>query len=289
MHQPQPAPDHEILHVSDTALMVAACRALETERPDGFVRDPFAAQLAGERGMAITRALPVPGMMSFGIGVRSHFMDEFVIDAVSNRGVRVVVSLGCGLDTRPWRLDLPAELRWIEVDFPKMLEYKAAHMAGAKPRCALEHLSADLNDPAQRRSIYAAAGVGPAMMITEGLLMYLHGATVESLAAETADGTGIVYWLSDITSPAFSRMIKMAVFTSIRNMQPEDHLDGVQILETLGRHGWRTAARGSYITDMGFAAERIQKMMASRPANAEPLTPPPPDDPTGVHIFGRAE
>ena len=48
----------EITHVSDTALMVAACRAHETELEDAFVRDPFAARLAGERGKAILNALP---------------------------------------------------------------------------------------------------------------------------------------------------------------------------------------------------------------------------------------
>ncbi|MBZ5621004.1 MAG: class I SAM-dependent methyltransferase [Acidobacteriia bacterium] len=50
--------EEQIVHVSDTALMVAACRAMETVRPDGLVRDPFAGRLAGARGMAIARALP---------------------------------------------------------------------------------------------------------------------------------------------------------------------------------------------------------------------------------------
>ena len=59
---------HEIAHVSDTALMTAACRAMETERPDGLIRDPFAAQLAGARGMAIARGLDRLEMMCFGIG-----------------------------------------------------------------------------------------------------------------------------------------------------------------------------------------------------------------------------
>ena len=47
----------EIAHVSVTELMTAACRALETERPDGLIRDPFAAQLAGERVMNMYRTL----------------------------------------------------------------------------------------------------------------------------------------------------------------------------------------------------------------------------------------
>jgi len=68
------SPTHgEITHVSDTALMVAACRAIETEDANGFVRDPFAARLAGERGMAMLRGLPHPEMMRFLVAVRSRF------------------------------------------------------------------------------------------------------------------------------------------------------------------------------------------------------------------------
>ena len=283
-----PEPDADILHVSDTALMVAACRALETERPDGLVRDPFAARLAGERGRSILGAMPRSEIMCFGIGVRSHFMDELVLDAVANHGVRTILSLGCGLDARPYRLDLPASLQWIEVDFADMLAYKARTLDSEKPRCDLERRTADLNDPAQRRELYRAAGNGPAMAITEGLLMYLPASTVEGLAAEMAANGAFRYWMTDVTSPAFSAAIGMSSYQSIRNVQADDHLDGLQIIEAVGRNGWKTEARRSYITDMAFAMPRIQKMMPGRPPGAEPpRLPVPQDDPTGVHRFGR--
>src|SRR6476469_5018268 len=128
----------EITHVSDTALMVAACRALESESPDGFVRDPFAARLAGERGMAMLRALPQAEMMRFGIGVRSRFMDELLLEALASKPIATVLSVGCGLDTRPWRLEMPPDLRWIEVDFADLLDYKEALMSGETPRCRRE-------------------------------------------------------------------------------------------------------------------------------------------------------
>lgn len=48
--------EKQIGHVSETALMVAAWRAMETGREDGLLRDPYAEQLAGERGMAIAPA-----------------------------------------------------------------------------------------------------------------------------------------------------------------------------------------------------------------------------------------
>ncbi len=276
----------EIAHVSDTALMVAACRALEFDAPDGFVRDPFAARLAGKRGMAMLRALPQPEMMRFGIGVRSRFIDELVLETLASEKIATVLSLGCGLDTRPWRLELPAELRWIEVDFADMLDYKNALMSAETPRCHREFISADVNDAAQRRNIYVAVGAAPALMITEGFLMYLSAATVHALAAEAWDTSGIAHWISDIMTTAFMRAINLNTPQSVRNMQAPDCLNGEQILESIRGQGWRTAARRSYITDMAFAKERVQRMFGDRP---KPEGPPPvtPDDPTGIHRFTR--
>jgi O-methyltransferase involved in polyketide biosynthesis len=63
-----PTSPDQIRHVSDTALMVAACRALETARPDGLVRDPFAAKLAGPRGDTSLHGITGCQLMSFGVG-----------------------------------------------------------------------------------------------------------------------------------------------------------------------------------------------------------------------------
>ncbi len=267
--------------------MVAACRALESEGQDGFVQDPFAARLAGERGMAILQALPRPEMMRFGIGVRSHFIDELLLNVLASEPIATVLSVGCGLDTRPWRLELPPDLRWIEVDFADMLDYKDALMAAETPRCRRERIAADVNDPEQRRNLYAAAGPARALMITEGLLMYLPAATVHALAAESCQQSGIAHWMTDITTSAFSKAINFDAMRSVRQMQASDFLEGEKILDVVSREGWVTAARRSYLTDMQFAMERIRRLMGDRP---QPAGPPPvaPDDPTGVHRFTRA-
>lgn len=286
MYGMSPSPG-EITHVSDTALMVAACRALESEAPDGFVRDPFAARLAGERGFAILRSLPGAGIMQFGVGVRSRFIDQLLLEALAENPVAAVLSLGCGLDTRPWRLDLPPDLLWIEADFAAMLDYKDERMHGETPRCRRRRVAADLTDAAQRRAIYAAAGMQPALMITEGLLMYLPGATVEALAAEAGEENGAAHWISDISSTGFLKAIQ-ADTSPIRNVQAADFLQGEQIVEVLRSRGWTSAARRSYMTDMTFAAERIQSLFANlRPPEDSPAVAPPLDDPSGVHRFSR--
>jgi methyltransferase (TIGR00027 family) len=279
--------DDKINHVSDTALMVAACRAHETELEDAFVRDPFAARLAGERGPAILRGLPHANVLRLGLSIRTRFVDELLLEALGSHRIATVLSVGCGLDTRPWRLDLPADLRWIEIDFPEILDYKDGLMAGETPHCHRERVTIDLNDPAHRRAMYEAAGSAPALMITEGLLLYLPAATVEALAAETYRKSGVVHWISEITTSTFSQVLGGGSNTTaaIRHVQASDALKGEQILDVVRRNGWTTSAIRSYITDVGFVMERVRRSMAGAPP---PSLPFPAGDPTGVHRFARA-
>jgi O-methyltransferase involved in polyketide biosynthesis len=193
--------------------------------------------------------------------------------------------VGCGLDARPWRLDLPKDLRWIEVDFPAVLDYKHRILENDSPRCRVERLSVDLNDPAQREGLYTAAGSEPALIITEGLLFYLPAATVEALAAETAASPGIKHWISDINTSAFSNALGGGqTMASFRHVQASDALLGEQILEALQRNGWTTEYQRSYIRDLAFAMDRIQRTMSKGP---RPSFEHIANDPTGVHCFAR--
>ena len=276
----------EITHVSDTALMVAACRAHETELEDAFVRDPFAARLAGERGFAILAALPHSNVLRLGLAVRTRFVDELLLEALRQYPITTVLSVGCGLDTRPWRIDLAPDLRWIEIDFAGVLDDKEQLMSDEAPRCRRERLTLDVNDAAHRRAMYEVAGSAPALMITEGLLMYLPAGTVEALAEESCNHSGVAHWISEVTTSAFSKVLGGGTDTTqpIRHVQAPDALKGEQILEVLGRNGWTTSALRSYITDVGFVLERTRR--ATGGATPPPL-PFPSNDPTGVHRFGR--
>lgn len=278
--------NHQITHVSDTALMVAACRALETEEPDAFARDPFAARLAGERGFAILNGLSWSMILRFGMAVRTRFLDDLLAEALAD-SVTTVLSVGCGLDTRPWRLELPPDLRWIEVDFPDVLDYKHGLLAGEKAHCRVERLSVDLNEPAQREAMYAAAGAERTLIITEGVLMYLPAATIDALAAETAGLPGFAHWISDITTSDFNKAMRGGgqYNSGFEHVRAADALEGEQILSVLRAHGWTTAAARSYIRDTAFTRDRVRRVFGERPASTPP--PFPPDDPTGIHHFTR--
>src|SRR5678815_1669336 len=118
---------------SDTALWVAVYRAMESERPDAVFVDPFARRLAGERGQQIVDAMPRGRSMAWPMIVRTAVMDEIILRCVE-QGARTVLNLAAGLDARPYRLPLPASLRWLHVDLPDMVEYFRERMAGETPR-----------------------------------------------------------------------------------------------------------------------------------------------------------
>ena len=124
MNEPNPL----VRNISDTARWVAYFRARETERPDALFRDPYAERLAGERGFQIANTLPEGNKHEWAWAARTYLFDEFLSREIQE-GVDLVVNLAAGLDARPYRMQLPATLRWAEVDLPEILSYKEAILA----------------------------------------------------------------------------------------------------------------------------------------------------------------
>src|SRR5215510_14050838 len=137
--------DSALRNISDTANWVAVYRALESERPDALFRDPFARRLSGERGARIAKAAAFAERNSWSFVARTVLFDRFISDAVAS-GADMVVNLAAGLDARPYRMELPSNLQWIEVDLPDILAYKTNQLAGETPRCQLERVAADLSN-----------------------------------------------------------------------------------------------------------------------------------------------
>jgi methyltransferase (TIGR00027 family) len=213
---------HQISHVSDTAHWVAVYRAMESERPDALFRDPYARRLAGPRGEAIVRAMPRGRSWDWPMIVRTAVMDEILLRAIARDGVRTVVNLAAGLDARAYRLDLPRALRWIDVDLPDIQIYKREALSGETPRCALEWVPADLADAVQRRAVLqrVAAGPSPALVITEGLLIYLEPAQVAELARGLHGCAPLSWWLTDLASPRLLKLMARTWGKAVRQGAP---------------------------------------------------------------------
>jgi O-methyltransferase involved in polyketide biosynthesis len=185
------ADDCSIADVTDTARWVAALRARETRRPDAVFQDLLAPRLAGERGVQIARSFPQAALVEWGVVVRTSAIDRIILEALQS-DVDTVINLGAGMDTRPYRLALPPGLRWIEVDFPSLLDAKQAALRDAQPVCRVERVALDLLNRSARRDLFAACGAASrnTLVITEGLVPYLSNDAVRLLAEDLLEVAG---------------------------------------------------------------------------------------------------
>jgi len=198
-----------IRNISDTALWVAVYRAQETEREDALFRDPFARKLAGERGEQIAKDMQAGQRYEWPYIARTVRFDQIVSEQIK-QGADMVINLAAGLDTRPYRMELPATLQWIEVDLPGMIDYKEKILAGEKPRCALERVRLDLADVAARRELFQRLGssASKVLVLTEGLLTYLTRDEVTALGRDLAGQSSFRDWAIDLCSPGLLKMLQ---------------------------------------------------------------------------------
>jgi len=208
-----------ITSVSDTARWVAMYRAMESERPDALFRDPYARRLAGPAGEEILASMPQGRKWAWPMIVRTAVMDEIVMRLITQQGVDTVLNLAAGLDARAYRLDLPRELRWIDVDLEGILSYKETALAGERPRCGVEFVRADLTDRAARQSLFQRVGAQAkrALVIAEGLLVYLKPDDVTSLAKDLSAQPAFRWWMIDLGSPALRQFLSRTWGNQLRS------------------------------------------------------------------------
>ncbi|HET9838550.1 MAG TPA: SAM-dependent methyltransferase [Candidatus Angelobacter sp.] len=202
-------PEQSLRNISDTALWVAIYRARESERTDALFHDPFARRLAGARGEKIAQELEKSQRYEWPYVSRTWRFDQIISQQVQ-QGADMVINLAAGLDTRPYRMDLPASLRWIEVDLPPMIDYKEEVLAAEKPRCALERVRLDLSDVAARRALFQRLGSSAkrVLIVTEGLLVYLTRDENTALAEDLAAQPSFREWAIDLCSPGLLKMLQ---------------------------------------------------------------------------------
>jgi len=188
--------------ISDTARWVAIYRAEESERPDAIFQDPFARKLAGERGEQMANAIEFGRSNSWSFVARTYLFDEIILQHVAAK-YDMVINLASGLDTRPYRLPFPSQLKWVEIDLPSMVEYKSALLENEQPHCQLRRIGLDLSNRKERKKIFKqlASECEKALVITEGLMIYLTDYEVAELALDLSDEETFRRWAFDMVSP----------------------------------------------------------------------------------------
>jgi methyltransferase (TIGR00027 family) len=147
---------------------------------------------------------------------RTWLVDQMIARLVQ-QGADMVVNLAAGLDTRPYRMDLPRSLRWIEVDLPPMIDYKEQVLREEKPACQLTRVPMDLSSVDARRKLFADLGgkAKKALVISEGLVIYLTRDEVGMLARDLAAPASFQHWVLDLVSPGLLQMLQKNLGTPL--------------------------------------------------------------------------
>ena len=249
--------------VGATALGVAAGRAVETAGANPLIRDEFARILVSSAGPAWAQLADPElawldgdpqGQRAHRLGidyqaVRTHFFDEYFANAVS-AGIRQVVILAAGLDSRAYRLSWPAGTAVYEIDQPKVLDFKTGILQshGAVAAASRHPVPVDLRD--DWPAALTAAGFDrtqPTAWLAEGLLPYLpsdaQDRLFEMFTALSAPGSQVAVEVFGMNSRANSQRwqrmrerLGLDVNVQALTYHEPDRSDATQ---WLADHGWQ--------------------------------------------------
>ena len=248
--------------VGSTALFVAAARALEANKADPLVVDPYAElfcrAVGGEWAELLDGKAPDHKLSSeFGHhfvnfqAARTKFFDTYFY-AAADAGVRQIVIPAAGLDSRAYRLAWPNATVVFELDQPEVLEFKRQVLArhGDAPTAERREIAVDLREDWPQALLEQGFDASaPSAWLAEGLLIYLPATAQRQLFtgidALAASGSHVAV---EEATPMGESDLKTArgeerasgnegqFFSLIYN---EQHAPAV---DWFGNHGWRGEA-----------------------------------------------
>lgn len=272
-------------NISDTARWVAIFRAEESERPDAVFHDPFARRLAGEKGEQIANAIGFGRKNSWSFVARTYLFDEFITQHVE-QGYDMIINLAAGLDARAYRMQLPKNLKWVDVDLPGMINYKNEILKNEKPNCDYRTIVLDLADRKARLELFQQLNseCKKAIVITEGLIIYLAAEQVAELATDLSSQDHFRRWVFDLESPALLEMIKKEMQPALKGSGAVFQFAPEEGEEFFEKNGWKHVESRSKLK----TAAKLNRLYDEIKPFADMPEPPGPHRPfpwTGVCLF----
>jgi methyltransferase (TIGR00027 family) len=229
-------------HISDTAFLVAAYRAMESERPDFLFKDPHARQLVGQHGPDLVAQLKDGHNSSWFLVARTLILDEWIKELIAKENIKIVLNLAAGLDTRAFRLELPTNLNWYDIDLPEITQYKEKIVKTVTPICKHHFISLDLAQREQRNQFFdsVAKPSQKALIISEGFLMYLNPQQAAELAKDLGKYSSFRFWLAELIGPVQLKLIQLKWGKAFKEANSEMQFAPGNGAAFFNPYGWAT-------------------------------------------------
>lgn len=247
--------------VAETALATLWSRGLESLSSNPILADPKAVELmallrptlvkSGTSALADSLARDeIDSTMQTYVALRSKRMDLCAKEHLAKHPHGMVVNLGCGLDTRRWRINSE---RVIDIDLPEMVRLRRSLLG--------DHaVAADVSDHSWFTKV-RRIGNGPVLFLAEGLFMYLPKPVLEHLIGRMAiefPGSGLAaevfgsFWLM----PKRRGHIRTRLSDTLHFAQGVDFVSGLDTPDEM--EGWGDEIR--FIDDWSFLDEAEPKL-----------------------------
>jgi methyltransferase (TIGR00027 family) len=139
----------------------------------------------------------------FLVAMRARQLDDWAADFLSRHPDALVLHLGCGLDSRAFRLDVPGRVRWFDVDVPEVIELRRKLYSDSD---GYQMIASSVTDTGW---LHRTPVDRPTLVVAEGLLMYLTEAETRELLQRITDRFRTGELLADLLSQWGPRLSKL--------------------------------------------------------------------------------
>ena len=166
----------------ETMLMTLSGRAIQSQWKDPILRDPWAEEAMRHIDYDLSKQLT--GVASWSmwkdigptiIASRAATFDLLTSRFLADHPDTTVIQVGCGMDSRIFRIDPPAGAQWFDVDFPDVIDLRRQLFP---ERDAYHQIGAPLDD---LHWLDAVPRDRPGLLVAEGVLHYLSETEVKGL------------------------------------------------------------------------------------------------------------
>jgi methyltransferase (TIGR00027 family) len=188
-----------------TNLCTLYLRAYENRSPAPILGDTAAAEAVDriEYDWARMRRAMRPGSNQHLVAMRAKQFDDWSGDFLRRHPNADVLHLGCGIDTRAFRLHLPETVHWFDIDQPHVI---ALRRKLYDDRDGYRMIGSSVTNEAWLDEIPTDR---PILMVAEGLVMYLTEPQVRTLLQRLTDRFDSGELIFDTASPMGPRLSKL--------------------------------------------------------------------------------